>query len=547
MCVTTGIHHLDVASFPDRHVTGWCRKAEFSRSILKSAWDMTNGASMMADSSMSDEPDSSSVEDLTVLEQGSESDISGEVRLANDGLTVEMTDSPEFSADQTCDDGFVSERLLNRYIVREVIGRGGVGVIHRGWDTLLNREVAVKVLRKKFVTKPEIHARFINEARLTSRLMLPGIIPIHEFGISSDNRPDFLMRLMTGETLDTILNRRTRPDEDFSSLLSIFLQICQTIAYAHSQGVIHRDIKPSNIMVGKFGVLKVMDWGMAKSLRESRGTTQNSAEKGNTPLKSECDGTIPSGFDGEADITSQGTVFGTPAYLPPEQARGENEKIDERADVFGLGGILCCILTGSPPYTGQSGSEIFRKAASADLTAAMDRLDRCFVPADVLNLAKRCLAPAIEERPANAGEVVAILTDHFQADQRRAERDLVRFFELTLDMFCIAGMDGYFRRVNANFVRLLGYSAEELTTRPFFDFVHPDDLKATYEVLSRISRGELCIQFTNRYRHRGGHYLWLEWNARLVEEENAVYAVARDVTERVDGTKARHTSVNLNP
>lgn len=459
-----------------------------------------------------------------------------------EGSTVDMS-CGMMSSRESSDERQIPERLAERYIVLEEIGRGGVGVIHRGWDTQLNREVAVKVLRKELLSKPEAVRRFMNEAIITSRLQHPGIVPVHEFGITADQRPYFLMGLISGETLDVILKRRTSVNEDFPSSMTTFFQICQSIAYAHTQGIIHRDIKPANIMVGDFGVVKVMDWGLAKSLREPKGRNWPEVETG-TSLAIDCqESPMAPDIETFTKETLLGTIFGTPCYLPPEQARGENCRVDERSDVFGLGGILCFILTGFPPYSSENCIEILRKAASADLADAMGRLEECNIPADLLKLAKRCLAPDIEDRPANAAEVVDALTVYLQADQRRAEQDLVRFFELSLDLFCIAGINGYFRRINENFTRHLGHSAEELTSRPFIDFVHPDDREATREILATISSGKPCIQFMNRYRHISGEYLWLEWNARLVEEERAIYAVARDVTERIAREAAQHAAV----
>ena len=134
---------------------------------------------------------------------------------------------------------------------------------------------------------------------------------------------------------------------------------------------------------------------------------------------------------------------------------------------------------------------------------------------------------------------MAELTDYLESGQRRAEQELVRFFDLSLDLFGIAGFNGYFRRINENFPRLLGYSADELKSRQFMDFVHPDDREKTIAEIGRLARGEQAIQFLNRYRHADGHFIWLEWNARSAAEEAAIYAVARDVTERVAAVEAR--------
>ncbi len=440
---------------------------------------------------------------------------------------------PGGAADPSADPG-----TAGRYLVGSEIGRGGVGVVHEGWDVRLDRETAIKVLLEDHIAKPEIVRRFLEEARITSRLQHPGIVAIHDLGWSPDNRPFFVMRLVRGQTLEQILNRRTDVSDDLPRLLIIFLQVCQTIAYAHRQGVIHRDLKPANVMVGSFGVVKVMDWGLAKVLGEPDLPDAKAAALAAAERNDRRQGRNPTDFDPHATGTRQGTIFGTPAYLPPEQARGEIDRIDQRADVFGLGSILSEILTGKPPYTGADGREVYEKAVTADMAEVLARLNACLAPLDLVSLAKWCLSPDLADRPADGGNVLEVLMAHLHSDQRRAERDLIRFFDLSLDLFCIASTDGYFLRVNMNFSKILGYTNEELTSCPFLDFVHPDDREKTTVVIVQLSNGEPIVQFLNRYRHARGHYLWLEWSAQTVPEERAIYAVARDVTERVEQAEA---------
>ncbi len=413
-----------------------------------------------------------------------------------------------------------------RYVIRGEIGRGGMGAVHAGWDRQLQRDTAVKILLREHVGRPEVVRRFLDEARITGRLSHPGVVAVHEFGWSPDGRPYFVMNLVRGQTLAQLLKGRADAASDLPKFLAIFLQVCQAVAHAHSQGVIHRDLKPANVMVGAFGTVKVMDWGLAKVIGEAGPEADG-----------ECSPVAPTEV-GDPAATLAGTVFGTPAYLAPEQARGETDRIDQRADVFGLGSILCEILTGQPPYAGADGRETYRRAAAAETAAAVARLDACRAPLDPVVLAKWCLSADPRDRPADAAGVVEVMTAHFQGDRRRAERDLVQFFDLSLDLFCIAGTDGYFRRVNGNFQRLLGYTDEEMTSRPFLDFVHPDDRGKTDGQSDQLSVGEPCVQFVNRYRHADGHYLWFEWSAQAVPEERATYAVARDVTSRVTQEEA---------
>ena len=411
----------------------------------------------------------------------------------------------------------------HRYRIGRELGRGGMGVVFEGWDAQLQRSVAIKLLDDPGRLRPAAVAWFFREARIASRLQHPGIVEIHEFDVSAAGQAFIVMQLLSGSTLKQRLKARTDPDNDLPGLLAVFLQICQAVAYSHEHGVIHRDLKPSNIMVGRHGVVTVMDWGLAKVLAlpeeplpDAEVTRPSAAGSGQT----------------RSHLTASGTVFGTPAYLAPEQARGEIGRVDTRADVFGLGGILCEILSGSPPFVGQNPAATWAMAVDADTAGAIDRLDACGGPAAVVRLAKRCLAADPDDRPAGATEIVAALTEHLESGRRRAEQELVRFFDLSADLFCTAGFDGVLRRFNDNVPRRLGRTAADLKGRPLVDWVHPDDRGETQRAFDRLRRGESTLEFATRCRHADGRYLWLEWNARAVPDESAISMVGRDVSER---------------
>ncbi len=154
-----------------------------------------------------------------------------------------------------------------RYQLAGEIARGGMGAVLRGRDVELGRELAIKVLLEKYVDRPEIARRFIEEAQIGGQLQHPGVVPVYDIG-SFGERPFFTMKLVKGRTLASILGDRSEPSQDRPRLLAIALQVAQTLAYAHAKGVIHRDLKPANIMVGAFGEVQVMDWGLAKVLAE---------------------------------------------------------------------------------------------------------------------------------------------------------------------------------------------------------------------------------------------------------------------------------------
>ncbi|HVS40470.1 MAG TPA: serine/threonine-protein kinase, partial [Gemmataceae bacterium] len=190
-------------------------------------------------------------------------------------------------------------------------------------------------------------------------------------------------------------------------VVAIFEHICQAVAYAHAHRVIHRDLKPGNVMVGGFGEVQVMDWGLAKVLPRA-------AEAAPAPAAEAPAGGSDAGA--AAPETLAGSVLGTPAYMAPEQARGEIEQVDERTDVFGLGAILCEILTGRPPF---AGPHPLQRAQAAELADAFGRLDGCGAEAELIGLAKRCLAANGDERPRHAGETAAAVTAYRESVERR--------------------------------------------------------------------------------------------------------------------------------
>ena len=182
-------------------------------------------------------------------------------------------------------------------------------------------------------------------------------MPVYDIGRFGD-RPFFTMKLVKGQTLAAILGERTDPAADRPRLLGIALQVSQAMAYAHAKGVIHRDLKPANIMVGAFGEVQVMDWGLAKVLAEGGVADEERASRAHQDPQETVDirTARSSGSHGSFGTdTEAGSMLGTPAYMPPEQANGDIAHLDRRADVFGLGAILCEILTGKPPYAGSLG------------------------------------------------------------------------------------------------------------------------------------------------------------------------------------------------
>jgi tetratricopeptide (TPR) repeat protein/tRNA A-37 threonylcarbamoyl transferase component Bud32 len=275
--------------------------------------------------------------------------------------------------------------------VEAEIARGGMGVVYRARDPALGREVALKLLREDLAADDGAVRRFLEEARIGGRLQHPGVVPVYALGRTATGRPWFTMKLIEGRTFASMLQARASPSEDLRRHLAILESVCRTVAFAHDRGVVHLDLKPGNVMVGAFGEVQVVDWGLAALVRSSEP------------------GTRPRSRDG--------AVYGTPAYMPPEQARGELAAIDERADVFALGAILCEMLTGAPPYAG--GREASRRAAAdAEIAGAVERLRACDTP-DLAALCAECLQAAPERRRADAGGIAFAIARHFATLEER--------------------------------------------------------------------------------------------------------------------------------
>jgi len=298
------------------------------------------------------------------------------------------------------------------------IARGGMGVILKGHDADLGRDVAVKVLDQRLADRPEVVQRFIEEAQIGGQLQHPGIVPVYELGTMRDERPFFTMKLVKGRTLATLLSERESPSTNRQRLIAIFESVCQTMGYAHSRGVIHRDLKPANIMVGAFGEVQVVDWGLAKVLARGGTADEKRARVAHSQL-TVLETVRSSKGSSTGSDSLVGSVIGTPAYMPPEQAAGHVDRLDERSDVFALGAILCEILTGLPPYFGER-DEILSAAAQAECDGAIARLDACGADPELVKLTKHCLMPAAAARPANAGVLAERVHAYVTSVEERA-------------------------------------------------------------------------------------------------------------------------------
>ncbi len=266
----------------------------------------------------------------------------------------------------------------SRYEPLKELGRGGMGVVLRVRDADMRREVAMKVLRpdradaRSDQGKRDLR-RFIEEAQITGQLEHPGIVPVHELGCDAQGRVFFTMKMVRGEPLSEVLRRLRLGDGPtieawpLDRMLGVFLKICEALDFAHAHNVVHRDLKPANVMLGGFGEVLVMDWGLARVLEgPGKDSLVVNIETDSTERRAAAQTANP-------EFTLDGTVVGTPAYMAPEQARGQLSKIDARTDVFALGAILYEMLCLRPPYEGADATQMIESAAQGEIKTPLAR------------------------------------------------------------------------------------------------------------------------------------------------------------------------------
>jgi serine/threonine-protein kinase len=343
--------------------------------------------------------------------------------LFSDGSTIAGL---EFQLDTILETPLPLEDLQGRYQLGNEIARGGMGVIVEALDKELGRELAIKILLDEHKSNPQIVQRFLDEAQIGGQLQHPGIAPVYEVGQLPDQRPFISMKLVKGQTLATLLRHRQSPKTDLGKFLGIFEQVCQTIAFAHSRSVIHRDLKPSNIMVGAFGEVQVMDWGLAKVISNTASEEDNPNIIDVAELPPQVNRLETANADADPQ-TQAGSVMGTPAYMPPEQAQGRVEKLDQRTDVFALGAILCKILTGKEVYLSESSNQLLGMASNGELADCFQRLKESKADPELVRIATHCLEFNQLDRPGDGGELAKQISQHIETiDERLRNSEIDR-------------------------------------------------------------------------------------------------------------------------
>ncbi len=252
----------------------------------------------------------------------------------------------------------------DRFVVEEALARGGMGMILAARDVNIRRVTAMKVLTAENPTDKQL-LRFIEEAQITGQLEHPNIVPVHELGVSDSGRIYYTMKMVEGVTLlDVIKGVREHRHEiidkyPISRLLTVFAKVCDAVAFAHSRGVIHRDLKPDNVMIGDFGEVLLMDWGLAKVVGD-KAMLSGMIEEDGVSLE-EAVNRIPARQSMANQRTLEGQILGTPNYMPPEQAAGKISELDKRTDIYSLGGVLYDLLCLRAPIEGANLKEMVEK------------------------------------------------------------------------------------------------------------------------------------------------------------------------------------------
>ncbi|MCC6741470.1 MAG: protein kinase [Planctomycetia bacterium] len=305
-----------------------------------------------------------------------------------------------------------------RFRLGPEIGRGGIARVVEATDEEIGRTVALKLMLEN--APGDALERFRWEARVTGKLEHPNIVPVHEVGaLPGSKEIYFCMKRIYGRDMHHVIRERERDEAvgkasrwTLRRLVEAFRDVCRAMAFAHSKGVIHRDLKPANVMLGEFGEVLVCDWGLAKD--QEGGEWAGGREGGRAGA------VTMTAADASRPVTETGEILGTPAYMSPEQARGERELLDERSDVYSLGAILYEILTARPPYEGKSAEEVVKKVVNAPL---MPPSARALVPPELEAICLRAMARRREDRYASAAELAADVEAYLEGTKEKERRE----------------------------------------------------------------------------------------------------------------------------
>ncbi len=372
--------------------------------------------------------------------------------------------------------------------------------------------------------------RFLREARITGKLDHPGVVPIYEICWDEATRlPYYSMRFLKGQTLSAAVRqfharKRAQGSESqaFLQLLGSFCIVCNTVAYAHAKGIVHRDLKCDNVILGDYGEVVVIDWGLAKEAASQELEFTAGADSDSENI---------SATDPKA--TRVGQVLGTPSYMAPEQAAGRLDLVGPAADIYGLSAILYEILCGQPPFVGSNAIQVLQDVQYSLLRPPSEIA--AGVPDALERVCLKGLSKAPHDRHASADTLAREVQGWISAlaERRQAEDERERFFALSLDLLAIIDQEGRLRQTCPTWNRLLGYTQAQLAETNFLEFIHPEDRPALAKLLRDSTTHQTPGSLHARAVSLEGKPRWFSWNLTPIAKEHSLYIVGRDITEIV--------------
>jgi serine/threonine protein kinase len=348
-------------------------------------------------------------------------------------MTTSMEYSPESEPSDTSKAGIPSAKSANeqdvpallkefgqlgmtsqKYVVEDKLAAGGMGIIYKAFDRGLTRQAALKMILPEIAEDQAQLGYFIQEARITGQLEHPNVVPVHDIGVTDDGRPFFSMKRIQGEELLQIIRQLHAKDPVYETtyslfkLLTICRKVCDAVAFAHSKNYIHRDIKPDNIIVGDYGEVLLMDWGLARPAGQPDPAPVGQPD---TPQE---------GSSLAVNLTQSGEIKGTPNYMAPEQARGDVDLIDTRTDIFLLGATLYTVATLTLPYAGRNVYTILDQAEKGRFIPPQQRAPQRHIPDALNHIIMKCMAYDPADRYPSVAELIKDL-DAFMAGEAVTE------------------------------------------------------------------------------------------------------------------------------
>jgi serine/threonine protein kinase/regulator of sirC expression with transglutaminase-like and TPR domain len=412
------------------------------------------------------------------------------------------------------------------FIQGKQLGKGGMGVVYAVQDQRLGRQAALKLL-KADDKNPDDVQRFWREARITAHLDHPAIPPVYESGTTTNGEHYLLMRLIEGDTLNQRIkeyHRKGRSPKVFRKLIEVMIKVSDALAYAHSRQIIHRDLKPSNIMVGQFGEVMVMDWGLARDLDEQEDTKFLDGRRAFTTSDA-----------ATAGLTQSGDILGTPGYMSPEQARADD--IDPRTDIFALGCILVEIITGKPPIEGKTVMDLIIATVKGEVRLPNTRLKS--TPAELQSICAESLAVDREQRSETAQIVANELRAYLSGDDVLSHEyslaELLRrwlrqntLLVLGLLLVMTLGFVAIFVILQINAAKTNQELAEKAEQRMTSTM---EDLTSAQMLVRRQAKKQTVLVHTERALKAGGRKEWLLLSVARIYDDAKLADHARVVLE----------------